>query len=146
MAYPHLLPVHGREAERFLRFALVGAIGTVVDFTVLIVLKEVVGLPLLLANGLSYLAGVTNNFTLNRFWTYPEARSKAVWRQFLQFLAVSTAGLLLNTLIVGLLSAPLGVLLQMPDRGYLVAKIVATGLVVFWNFTANRLWTFNERL
>jgi putative flippase GtrA len=111
---------------------------------VLILLKEVIGLPLIIANSLSYLAGVSNNFTLNRLWTYPEARTKAVWRQFLQFLLVSTAGLLLNNLIVGLLAAPLGTLLNMPDTGYLAAKVLATGLVVFWNFTANRLWTFSD--
>ncbi len=144
MAYPQMLPWRGHEAERFFRFAMVGGIGTVVDFGVLILLKEVIGLPLIIANSLSYLAGVSNNFTLNRLWTYPEARTKAVWRQFLQFLLVSTAGLLLNNLIVGLLAAPLGTLLNMPDTGYLAAKVLATGLVVFWNFTANRLWTFSD--
>lgn len=130
------------EVLRFMRFAAVGGIGTVVDFSALILLKEAIGLPLLLANSLSYLAGVGNNFTLNRAWTYPEARHKALWRQFIQFLLISTAGLLLNSLIVNLLAEPLGTLLNLPDTGYLAAKVLATGLVVFWNFTANRLWTF----
>jgi len=111
MAYPQALSIRNREVERFVRFAVVGSVGTVVDFTILVVLKEVVGLPLLLANTTSYLAGVANNFTLNRLWTYPEARAKAVWRQFAQFLMVSTAGLILNNLIVSLLAEPLGDLL-----------------------------------
>jgi len=111
MAYPQAWSIRNREVERFVRFAVVGGVGTVVDFTILVVLKEVVGLPLLLANTTSYLAGVANNFTLNRLWTYPEARAKAVWRQFAQFLMVSTAGLILNNLIVSLLAEPLGDLL-----------------------------------
>jgi putative flippase GtrA len=143
MAYPQAWSIRNREVERFVRFAVVGGVGTVVDFTILVVLKEVVGLPLLLANTTSYLAGVANNFTLNRLWTYPEARAKAVWRQFAQFLMVSTAGLILNNLIVSLLAEPLGDLLNMQDTGYIAAKVLATGIVVFWNFTANRLWTFN---
>lgn len=144
MAYPEALSLHGREAGRFVRFSLVGSIGTVVDFGVLFLLKELFGLPLILANSLSYLAGVANNFTLNRIWTYPEARAKTPWRQFIQFLAVSIAGLLLNNLIVSLAARPLGDTLHMPDKGYLAAKVLATGLVVFWNFMANRLWTFGD--
>ncbi len=143
MTYPQALHIRSREVGRFVRFAVVGGVGTIVDFTILVVLKEVVGLPLLLANTISYLAGVANNFTLNRVWTYPEARSKAVWRQFVQFLMVSTAGLILNNLIVHLLAQPLGDLLNMQNTGYIAAKVLATGIVVFWNFTANRLWTFN---
>ncbi len=132
-----------RETARFMRFAVVGGIGTVVDFGVLFMLKEIIGLPLIAANSLSYLAGVVNNFTLNRHWTYADVPKKALGRQFLQFLLVSTAGLLLNNLIVGLMSAPLGDLLNLPDTGYLVAKVLATGIVVFWNFIINRMWTFS---
>ncbi len=133
-----------RETARFMRFAVVGSIGTIVDFGVLFVLKEIIGLPLIAANSLSYLAGVGNNFTLNRHWTYADVPKKALGRQFLQFLIVSTAGLLINNLIVGMMSAPLGELLSLPDTGYLAAKILATGIVVFWNFIVNRMWTFSE--
>lgn len=144
MAYPVSLTSKRRESERLMRFAVVGGIGTLIDFGVLYVLKEIVGLPLIVANSLSYLAGVVNNFTLNRSWTFPESRNRAAWRQFMQFLAVSTAGLLLNSLIVVTLAAPLGALLGLSSSGYMAAKVLATGIVVFWNFGANRLWTFRQ--
>lgn len=70
MDYPNTITLHRRETTRFMRFALVGGTGTLVDFGLLFLLREVVGLPLLIANSLSYLAGVANNFTLNRLWTF----------------------------------------------------------------------------
>ena len=45
-----------REAERFLKFAVVGTIGFIVDFGLLYVLKEFVGLPTIIANTLSFCA------------------------------------------------------------------------------------------
>ncbi len=133
-----------REFRRFIRFALIGVVGTVVDFTLLIVLKELIGLPTLLANTLSYSAGILNNFTLNRIWTYPDSRTRKALVQLLQFGLVSITGLLLNNLIVYGLEQPLGNLFGAANYGYLIAKAAATGLVMVWNFVVNRFWTFGD--
>src|SRR5574341_1992552 len=90
----------GKELGRFLRFALVGALGTLIDFGLLMIGKELLGLPTALANILSFSAGTLNNFTLNRLWTYADARTKRPLLQLAQFAAVSAAGLGLNTAIV----------------------------------------------
>ncbi len=42
------------------------------------------------------------------------------------------------------LEAPLGIWLNQPEVGYLPAKALATGLVLFWNYFANRFWTFRD--
>ncbi|MFN8373863.1 MAG: GtrA family protein [Anaerolineae bacterium] len=144
MAYPLHIKIRTQEVERFGRFAIVGLLGTLVDFCVLVVLKEALGLPLLLANTLSYAAGISNNFLLNRTWTYGDVQRKTWWTQFGQFFLVSTIGLLLNNTMVALLSEPVGALIGQPQIGYLAAKVVATLLVLFWNFFANRYWTFNN--
>jgi putative flippase GtrA len=142
--YSLKLKTPSKEIERFLRFAIVGGTGTVVDFVILIVLKEWAHLPVLLANTFSYTAGTANNFILNRTWTFPEARSKKVWIQIGQFFAVSGMGLLLNDGILWLMSQPLGSLLNQPQNGYLAAKVVATLLVIVWKYFANRYWTFSD--
>lgn len=51
-----------KEIERFSRFLTVGAVGTLLDFSLLTLLK-LAGLPTLLANSLSFTAGLVNNFT-----------------------------------------------------------------------------------
>jgi len=97
-----------RETVRFLRFSVVGVLGTIVDFGLLFVFKELVGFPTILANTLSYSAGIANNFVLNRLWTYPESREKRALVQLVQFAAVSVVGLTLNNAMVLAFEAPLG--------------------------------------
>ncbi len=131
------------ETGRLLRFLMVGAGGTLVDFGILTLLKSVIGLPTLPANLVSFSAGILNNFTFNRLWTYADSRGKHPLAQLGQFALVSVIGLLLNTSIVLLLETPLNALFG-AAWGYLPAKVVATGVVVLWNFSANRYWTFND--
>lgn len=131
------------ETRRFLRFLVVGVSGTLLDFSLLILLK-LAGLPTLAANSLSFLAGVANNYTWNRRWTFADRPSAGWLAQFVRFTLISLAGLALNNLIVLALEAPLGALFGQPQWGYLPAKALATGIVLFWNFFANRRWTFSE--
>jgi putative flippase GtrA len=136
-------PLQKQEVTRFTRFLTVGAVGTLLDFSILTVLK-LAGLPTLSANSLSFTAGLLNNFTWNRLWTFGDI-VKADWRrQFAQFTLVSLIGLTLNNLIVLSLESILGTLLGQPQWGYLPAKVIATGVVVFWNYFANRTWTFKN--
>lgn len=136
-------PLQKQEVTRFTRFLTVGAVGTLLDFSILTLLK-LAGLPTLFANSLSFTAGLLNNFTWNRLWTFGDI-VKANWRrQFAQFTLVSLIGLTLNNMIVLSLEGILGTLLGQPQWGYLPAKVIATGVVVFWNYFANRTWTFKN--
>jgi putative flippase GtrA len=131
------------ELGRFIRFGLVGVSGTVIDFVILTALKYFWGWATLPANILSYSVGILNNYLLTRHWVCPENRRQS-WLQLAQFATISLIGLALNNLIVMLLEKPLGNLLANPAYGYLPAKIIATAVVLGWNFSGNRLWTFGE--
>jgi len=133
----------GPEVRRFARFLVVGLSGTAIDFILLWLLKGA-GMSTLPANSLSFSAGAVSNFTWNRLWTFPEARSRHWALQMAQFLAVSLVGLAINDVVVMVLQVPFGALLSHPDQGYLPAKLVATGVAVLWNYVGNRLWTFND--
>jgi putative flippase GtrA len=113
------------------------------DFSLLTLLK-LAGLPTLLANSLSFTAGLVNNFTWNRLWTFGDVIQPDWRRQLVQFTAVSLVGLALNNLIVLSLEGIFGTMLGQPDWGYLPAKVIATGAVVFWNYFANRMWIFKK--
>lgn len=153
-----------KEAIRFAKFLIVGTIGFVIDFGTLTILVEVFNLPevveantgfsttvgLIIANTISFTLAVLSNFTLNRYWTYPESRGKRKRVQLPQFSLVSVIGLLINNTILAL-ATPLFdlliknvVFLQGRIDGYVPAKIVATIVVLFWNFFINRYWTFSN--
>ncbi|RME12117.1 MAG: GtrA family protein [Ardenticatenia bacterium] len=130
-----------REIKRFIKFAIVGAIGAVVDFSVLNLLVLVAGLSPLVANPFSFTAAVISNFTWNRLWSFPESRSRPVTTQLGQFFTVNLIGLLLNQAIFTTVLHLLGTHIPHP-WDYNLAKAIAIGLVLFWNFGANRLWTY----
>jgi len=152
-----------KEVERFTKFLFVGTWGFIVDFGTLTFLVEIVELPrwvventqfsatagLVLANTISFTLAVISNFTLNRYWTYPESRSKRKRVQLPQFALVSIVGLVLNNLILAL-TTPLfdQLLVSLPISldigGYIPAKMLATIVVLFWNFFVNRYWTYGD--
>ena len=132
-----------QEQLRFGRVLLVGAAGTLLDFTLLMLLKGF-GVPILLANSVAFSAGVGNNFALNRCWTFADRKREDWHRQLAAYLLVSLAGLAMNNIILLLLGGVFGKLIGEQGLGYLPAKCVATGVVVFWNYIANRNWTFGR--
>ena len=80
------------DAVRFLKFLVVGAIGAAVDFGTLYLLHPVLGMPIVPANTISFTAAVLSNFTWNRYWTYPDSRSKPIRTQLLQGVGESLGG------------------------------------------------------
>jgi putative flippase GtrA len=130
-----------REVVRFVKFAMVGAVGMVVDLTVLNVLHRGVGLPLLVANTISFTMAVVSNFTWNRLWTFPESRERPLVPQLGQFALVNVVGLAINNLVLWLVYSLVKNFIPDP-LDYNLAKIVAIGVVLFWNYGVNRLWTY----
>ena len=133
---------HRTEVVRFLRFAVVGAIGAVVDFSILNLGIQVFGLEKWLANTFSFTAAVLSNFTWNRLWTFPESRAQSLWRQFGQFFLVNLVGYGINQGVF--LSLDRYVFASWGVWGYNLAKAIAIGVVMFWNFGINRIWTYRE--
>ncbi len=130
-----------KELERFIKFAIVGAIGAIIDFGVLNLMHKYFGWPLLWANTLSVSIAILSNFTWNRLWTYPESQSRPIRQQLPQFALINIIGLGINNLIVVGLSAVFANFIPDP-WDYNLAKAIAIGVVLFWNFGANRLWTY----
>ena len=113
----------------------------VVDLTVLTFSREILGLPLMLAVALGFSTAVVSNFTWNRFWTFPESRDRPIASQLVQFTVVNLIGLGINEAIVLGLHPIFSGLLQDPFA-YLGAKVIAIGVVLFWNYGVNRVWTY----
>ncbi len=140
------------ERTRFLKFAVVGAIGAVIDFGVMNLLVSLSKAPFVLAGTTSFICAVISNFTWNRFWTYPESRSKPMLGQLAQFSLVNTAGLLIRLPILHFGEPALDQLLtnlaitnryhQLLSHNLTLAA--AVGLVMMWNFFVNRYWTYND--
>jgi putative flippase GtrA len=151
-------PRFRRELTRFVKFSVVGAIGAVVDFGILYLLHSILGFHIVLSNTCSFTTAVFSNFIWNRYWTYPDSRSRPLSTQLSQFFIVNIVGWAINTGILLLLRSPFTNLLvdigssltiiSNPELsyklGYNLAKAVATVVVMFWNFGINRIWTYSD--
>ena len=144
-----------RERTRFLRFAAVGIVGAVVDFGMFNILAGPIGITAVLASVFSFTAAIINNFLWNRFWTYPDSRSKPLMRQLIQFAFISVIGLAIRTplfafLVVRLqylfesLSLPFVTFFGAEFLAHNMALAIAVVVVMFWNFFVNRYWTYND--
>ena len=144
-----------RERTRFLRFATVGIIGAVVDFGTFNLLTSFAGMTAVLASVFSFIAAIISNFTWNRYWTYPDSRTKPITRQVLQFSLVSIVGLLIRTPIIALLEpffSKMFTRLQFLPIGFITAEFLADNfalavaviVVMFWSFFINRYWTYGD--
>lgn len=164
-----------KEVERFLKFAVVGFVGAIVDFGTVIILQATVLPPtnaqgerltgnVAIATTIAFIAAVISNFIWNRFWTYPDSRSRSMRRQLAQFTFISFVGWFGRTIWISSSYHALGAFLMpivLPlihiwrpvyipsiaadDKlGTLAAQFVGVIVVMFWNFFANRLWTYND--
>ncbi len=148
-----------RELSRFLKFTVVGGIGFIVDFSVFNLLAGVFDVWTVLASMVSFSAAVMSNFIWNRYWTYPDSRSKQLRRQAAQFFLVNLAGLVIRTPVYAVLEPPSmqaaqqildrltalsAINLTTPVLGRNLALAFAVIVVLFWNFGANRIWTYSD--
>ena len=142
-----------QERTRFVKFITVGAIGAVVDFGIMNLFSKLFSMSLSLAGTISFICAVISNFLWNRYWTYPDSRSRPIARQMAMFFIVNVAGLAIRLPILHFLEPPLqrlfeNLALNIPSTPEFLGKnftlAVAVGVVMLWNFFVNRYWTYND--
>lgn len=142
-----------KERTRFIRFAVVGAVGSLIDIGVMNLMTQVFNLPLVLGGSISFVCAVVNNFLGNRYWTYPDSRSRRIRHQFGMFLVVNAIGIAIRIPILKYFEPPLAHLFEnMAHISFDVADalaknatlLFAIGVVMLWNFFINRYWTYND--
>lgn len=171
------LGVRPKEAKRFVKFLIVGAVGFIVDFGFFNLLlnpanqwvspghwlytllagvglgdRFITHLGPSIASAISFVAAVCSNFLWNRYWTYPDSRSRSRRRQFTMFFIVSAIGVVIRIPIVFFMTpvfrslvGSVGLLQAYTTRlADNLSLAVAVLVVLFWNFFANRHWTYND--
>lgn len=118
------------------KFGITGMSGLVVDFSITWLFKDVFHVNKFIANALGFSAAVLSNYFINRIWTFQN--KDQIGRQLAAFIAVSVVGLLLNTTIVYFCNDVFHI-------NFYLSKIIAVGLVFFWNFAANYFFVFKRK-
>ena len=127
------MPVNSRLFLQFCSFIGVGGISTFVHYCVLFILVYFFGLRPVFSSSIGYVLSGALNYYLNYHVTFQS--DKPHHRALLKFILIAVVGLFINTLIMALCT-------EMFTLHYMVAQILATGIVAFWNFSGNRYWSF----
>ena len=131
--------------KQLLRFGLVGAGNTVLDFGLLFLLKSL-GLPVITANIISSTTAFVVSFVANRKFTF-KSQSNTVVRQMILFTIVTLFGLwVLQTIVIRLTLPVLSS--AMPRQAtlcLLVAKLFATCVSLVWNYILYATVVFKKK-
>lgn len=118
---------------KFIKFALVGVAGILVNNLALYLFYDVGRLPLLFASPLAVEVAVVHNFVLNNRWTFSQDGLSLL--RFVKFNSVSLVGMLITVGVMYTLVTLVGV-------HYLLANLLGIALATVSNFGLNLFWTW----
>ncbi len=123
--------------SEFFKFALVGFTGTILHLLVLYVFTEFFGIYYVVASIFGFGFGVTNNFILNKIWTFKEKLNQKVVKKYYKYFIVNIIILFINLLILYSLTEFLHVY-------YIISQIIAVGFSFLINFFISKFWIFKK--
>ena len=135
-----------RGVRQFVKFCIIGFTSMILDVTIAKILTYRLNWHWILAQVISFSIAVTNGFIWNSLWTFRGLNSSRKRVQYAKFVLVNIVGLALNLAIMkvvfflftGHIINP-----RNPDEAHWnIAKAAAILVVAFWNFFANKYWTF----
>jgi putative flippase GtrA len=123
------------EVRRFLRYGVVGLLGTAVHFVSTIALVELVGLDPVVASICGFLAAVGMQFALNRSWVF--ASRVPLAPGLVRYLGVSLLGFALNVAIMAIVTRWL-------ELDYRIGLALVVLVLPAVNYVLNARWTFRS--
>ena len=129
--------------KEIIKFAFTGGVCFLIEYAALIVLKEWLHLSAVAATPIAFLVSVVFNYLLCVKWVFSGAKEGSKKAQ-LGFAITSVMGLFLNWAIMWALTALFGedavllALFGLELKVYMLNKIIATGLVMVWNYFTKR--------
>lgn len=120
--------------HQFLRFAAVGATGTLIQYGILWFGVESFHISAPLASATGYVFGSVSNYLLNYSLTFRGA-GRSHGEAASKYFTILGAGWCINAFLMTVLVSRWG-------ANYWAAQLLATAFVLLWNFFGSRMWAF----
>lgn len=133
------------ELKQFISYFCVGGCAAIVEWLVFALLTNVVGIYYLMSTTLAFLFSTATNWGLGRIWTFRNSstyKGKLLIEGVLIY-AVSGIGLVFN---LGLMFFFVTLLRMNSPIKKVIAKIIATGIVFFWNYFARKSFIYRSSI
>lgn len=122
--------------EQILKFGVVGIIATVIDFGVLYILSQPLGMDPVLSAGISFCVSLVFNYVASMRYVFTHREDMSRSREFVIFLVLSLIGLAINEAIMAAGVTVLG----SSALAVMGTKVLATAIVMVWNFVSRKKW------
>ncbi len=126
----------GRLIEQVLKFGVVGFIAFGIDYGVLMLLSQVLGMDPVLSAAISFIVSLIFNYLASMRFVFSHRDDMSRTREFVTFLILSAIGLGINELIMWGGVALLG----NSALAVTAVKVFATAVVMVWNFVSRKRW------
>lgn len=122
-----------KNMKQFASYLVVGGIATIVEWVGFWILNQLLGIQYLVSTTIAFCISTQVNLVLGRKMTFKEAcQNGGSLKEVASIYAASIIGLLLN----------LALMYVMVSKVYIpaaISKVIATGIVFFWNFLIRKL-------
>ena len=120
--------------RQIIKFGLVGIIATIIDYGLMVFLTEVFNINPLISVAISFTVSVIFNYIASIKWVFKvEKENNNKNKEIIIFISLSVIGLIINEIIIYSMDKFFSV-------DYRISKLLATGVVMCWNFITRKLF------
>ena len=119
--------------NQLFKFGIVGGIAFVIDYGLLYLLTEKIGIYYLVSSLISFSVSVIFNYIASVLWVFDVDKEKSKVRNFIYFIGLSIVGLGINELIMWGGVDKLHIY-------YMLVKLFATAVVMVFNFITRKMF------
>jgi len=120
--------------HQFIKFGVVGIIASIIDFGLLAIFTEFLGIHYLVSAAISFIVATIFNYVASMKFVFESRYEKERKHQELFiFVILSLVGLGLNQVLMWFF-------VEITVLHYIIAKVLATVLVMAWNFISRKIW------
>ena len=119
--------------EQIIKFGIVGGLAFLIDYGIMVLCKEIFGFSVLVSAGFGFTISVIFNYLASVKWVFDVNKNNSKSKQFITFIIFSIIGLILTEIIMYIGT-------DIMNISYLFVKIVATLIVMIFNFITRKLF------
>ena len=115
------------------KFGIVGGIAFIIDYSIMVICKELFHFSVLLSAFFGFTISVIYNYIASVKWVFDVNEEKSKTRNFIIFVVFSVIGLILTEVIMWFGTDIIKI-------SYLIVKIFATIIVMIFNFVTRKIF------
>ena len=123
----------GKLVAQIMKFGVVGVIAFFIDFGVMVFLTEVFGMNPVASATISFTVSVVFNYLASMRYVFQHREGMSRTREFVIFVVLSVIGLAINDALMWAGT-------ELASFDYRLVKIVATAVVMVWNFVTRKIF------